>query len=136
RGGRPAAGGRGSARGRRRRGRGARARFGPRPRPAAHARRAHGGADCAPRGARRGTATSHPAPAAERPLRPRRGAFSRRAHPGGLVSAALLPVSEGAERLAHLVEDMKILVCVGSGGVGKTTTAAMLALYGAAVGKR
>lgn len=52
------------------------------------------------------------------------------------MSAARLPISPDAERLAHLVEDMKVLICVGSGGVGKTTTAAMLALYGAAVGKR
>lgn len=52
------------------------------------------------------------------------------------MSEGVLPVSPGADRLAHLVEDMKVLVCVGSGGVGKTTTAAMLALYGAAVGKR
>jgi anion-transporting ArsA/GET3 family ATPase len=46
------------------------------------------------------------------------------------------PISPGATSLASLVEDKRILVCVGSGGVGKTTTAAMLALYGAAVGKR
>lgn len=38
--------------------------------------------------------------------------------------------------LSHLVEDMRVLVCVGSGGVGKTTTAAALALYGATLGKR
>lgn len=52
------------------------------------------------------------------------------------MSAERFPLSPGAERLAHLVEDMKVIVCVGSGGVGKTTTAAMLALYGATVGKR
>jgi anion-transporting ArsA/GET3 family ATPase len=44
--------------------------------------------------------------------------------------------SEDARGVAHLVEDMKVLVCVGSGGVGKTTSAAMLALYGACIGKR
>ena len=38
--------------------------------------------------------------------------------------------------LARLVEDMRVLVCVGSGGVGKTTTAASLGLYGAMLGKR
>lgn len=38
--------------------------------------------------------------------------------------------------LRHLVEDRKVIVCVGSGGVGKTTTAASLALYGASLGKR
>lgn len=41
-----------------------------------------------------------------------------------------------ATELGHLVEDMKVLVCVGSGGVGKTTTAALLGLHGARVGKR
>ncbi len=40
------------------------------------------------------------------------------------------------EALAHLLEDKKVIVCVGSGGVGKTTTAAALGLYGAALGKR
>lgn len=38
--------------------------------------------------------------------------------------------------LARLVEDMRVLVCVGSGGVGKTTTAAALGLYAASLGKR
>lgn len=38
--------------------------------------------------------------------------------------------------LAHLVEDMRVLVCVGSGGVGKTTSAAALALFAATLGKR
>jgi len=37
---------------------------------------------------------------------------------------------------AHLVEQHRILVCVGSGGVGKTTTAAALALHGAMTGRR
>src|SRR2546425_13005174 len=32
--------------------------------------------------------------------------------------------------LAHLVATHRVLVCVGSGGVGKTTTAAALALWG------
>jgi anion-transporting ArsA/GET3 family ATPase len=38
--------------------------------------------------------------------------------------------------VARLVEDMRVLVCVGSGGVGKTTNAALLGLYGASLGKR
>jgi anion-transporting ArsA/GET3 family ATPase len=38
--------------------------------------------------------------------------------------------------LARLVEDSRVLICVGSGGVGKTTTAATLGLYGASIGKR
>ncbi len=37
---------------------------------------------------------------------------------------------------ADVLADKKILVCVGSGGVGKTTTAAALALAGARAGKR
>jgi len=38
--------------------------------------------------------------------------------------------------LASLVAERKILVCVGSGGVGKTTTAASLGLAGARAGRR
>lgn len=38
--------------------------------------------------------------------------------------------------LDQLVRSRKLLVCVGSGGVGKTTTAAALALRGALVGRR
>jgi anion-transporting ArsA/GET3 family ATPase len=38
--------------------------------------------------------------------------------------------------LAQLVEDRRIVVCCGSGGVGKTTTAAALALEGARRGRR
>ncbi|HND30935.1 MAG TPA: ArsA-related P-loop ATPase, partial [Myxococcota bacterium] len=38
--------------------------------------------------------------------------------------------------LQELVQTRKLLVCVGSGGVGKTTTAASLALAGALAGRR
>jgi anion-transporting ArsA/GET3 family ATPase len=38
--------------------------------------------------------------------------------------------------LDQLVNDARILVCCGSGGVGKTTTAAVLALRAAAIGRR
>jgi anion-transporting ArsA/GET3 family ATPase len=38
--------------------------------------------------------------------------------------------------LAQLVEQKKVLLCVGSGGVGKTTTSAALALAAARAGKR
>src|SRR5436190_1048012 len=38
--------------------------------------------------------------------------------------------------LASLVAERRILVCVGSGGVGKTTTAASLGLAGARAGRR
>lgn len=38
--------------------------------------------------------------------------------------------------LQHLVDQHSVLVCVGSGGVGKTTTAAALALWGAMQGRR
>lgn len=38
--------------------------------------------------------------------------------------------------LQELVQTRKLLVCVGSGGVGKTTTAASLALAGAIAGRR
>ncbi len=38
--------------------------------------------------------------------------------------------------LADLVRDKEIVVCTGSGGVGKTTTAAVLALEGARLGRK
>jgi len=38
--------------------------------------------------------------------------------------------------LANLVRDHRVVVCVGSGGVGKTTTAATIALWGALTGRR
>ena len=38
--------------------------------------------------------------------------------------------------LSHLIATHRVLVCVGSGGVGKTTTAAALALWGALHGRR
>ena len=38
--------------------------------------------------------------------------------------------------LASLVADHRVIVCVGSGGVGKTTSAAALALWGALHGRR
>lgn len=46
------------------------------------------------------------------------------------------PAADPRLSLARLVEDMRVLVCVGSGGVGKTTTAASLGLYAATLGKR
>src|SRR5690349_4503472 len=41
-----------------------------------------------------------------------------------------------AASLAHAVSSKRILVCVGSGGVGKTTTAAALALAAARRGRK
>ncbi len=41
-----------------------------------------------------------------------------------------------ANDLGHLVRDHGIVVCTGSGGVGKTTTAAVIALEGARAGRR
>ena len=38
--------------------------------------------------------------------------------------------------LAAVVADRRIVVCCGSGGVGKTTTAAVVALEGARMGRR
>lgn len=38
--------------------------------------------------------------------------------------------------LGHLVADHDIVVCTGSGGVGKTTTAAVIALEGARAGRK
>ncbi|TMA81911.1 MAG: ArsA family ATPase, partial [Deltaproteobacteria bacterium] len=38
--------------------------------------------------------------------------------------------------LEALVRDHRVVICVGSGGVGKTTTAAAIALWGAERGRR
>ena len=38
--------------------------------------------------------------------------------------------------LASLIADHKIVVCVGTGGVGKTTVAASFAVHGALAGRR
>src|SRR5439155_447601 len=60
---------------------------------------------------------------------------------GGRVatrSLAMLSASEpvAAHRLVDVLLERRIVVCVGSGGVGKTTTAASLALAAARRGKR
>ncbi|MSP57134.1 MAG: ArsA family ATPase [Myxococcales bacterium] len=44
--------------------------------------------------------------------------------------------SAGAAALCELAGSQKLLVCVGSGGVGKTTTAASVALWAALAGRR
>jgi len=48
----------------------------------------------------------------------------------------MLSASNPVVRLADVLQERKILVCVGSGGVGKTTTAAAIALAAARRGKR
>lgn len=45
-------------------------------------------------------------------------------------------VAASRQGLADLVRDMRVVVCVGSGGVGKTTAAAALALFAAREGRR
>ena len=45
-------------------------------------------------------------------------------------------MSEPTAHLAELVADSHVIVCCGSGGVGKTTTAAVLALEAARAGRR
>jgi anion-transporting ArsA/GET3 family ATPase len=52
----------------------------------------------------------------------------------GRAGAAGSP--EGAGALADLVAERSIIVCCGSGGVGKTTTAAVVALEGARLGRK
>jgi len=48
------------------------------------------------------------------------------------------PLGAGASRteLQWLVRDQEVIVCTGSGGVGKTTTAAVIALEGARLGRK
>ena len=41
-----------------------------------------------------------------------------------------------SDSLAELIEHRSVVVCCGTGGVGKTTTAAALALAGAQAGRR
>ncbi len=48
----------------------------------------------------------------------------------------MLRATQVATRLADVLLERAILVCVGSGGVGKTTTAATLALAAARRGRR
>ena len=50
------------------------------------------------------------------------------------MTAEMLQDADGV--LARILQDMRVVVCVGSGGVGKTTTAAALGLYAATLGKR
>ena len=45
-------------------------------------------------------------------------------------------MSESASSLDRILQERKILICCGSGGVGKTTTSAALALRAALEGKR
>src|SRR5437867_10008705 len=47
-----------------------------------------------------------------------------------------MPQAAHAETLAHLVETRRVLVTVGAGGVGKTTTAAALGVAAARRGRR
>lgn len=49
---------------------------------------------------------------------------------------ALPPAVSSSQSFADVVTQKRILVCVGSGGVGKTTTAATLALAGARRGRK
>lgn len=44
--------------------------------------------------------------------------------------------ARGAEALQTILRDRRVLVCVGSGGVGKTTSAAALAIAAARLGRR
>jgi anion-transporting ArsA/GET3 family ATPase len=50
------------------------------------------------------------------------------------VSAAAAPASTSGGDLHAIVREHRIVVCTGSGGVGKTTTAAVIALEGAKTG--
>src|SRR5262249_52763851 len=59
----------------------------------------------------------------------------RRARPATRSSARSMIMSRQMT-LAELLEQKKIVVCVGSGGVGKTTTAATLALHAARRGRK
>src|SRR5207342_1001850 len=46
------------------------------------------------------------------------------------------PRDRAAVKIEELITDRAVVICCGSGGVGKTTTAAVLALEGARRGRR
>ena len=58
--------------------------------------------------------------------------------PGSGKPGSDKPLGAGASRseLHRLVRDQEVIVCTGSGGVGKTTTAAVIALEGARMGRK
>jgi anion-transporting ArsA/GET3 family ATPase len=45
-------------------------------------------------------------------------------------------MSEGTQRFAELIREREVVVCAGAGGVGKTTTSAVIGLQAAIEGKR
>jgi anion-transporting ArsA/GET3 family ATPase len=55
---------------------------------------------------------------------------------GALGSVGSLGSGAGSDGFAELVRSRRIIVCCGSGGVGKTTSAAVVALEGARLGRR
>jgi len=54
----------------------------------------------------------------------------------GDPGARVVPAAGNASQLATLIADAPLVVCVGPGGVGKTTLSALLALRQAAAGRR
>src|SRR5581483_1670085 len=64
--------------------------------------------------------------------RPRESGRRRDARGGGRGGRG----ARGMTTLAHALDTKRILLCVGSGGVGKTTTAAALAVEAARRGRR
>lgn len=57
--------------------------------------------------------------------------------PAGAVEMPRAPVDATPKPLpAHWLDDLRLVVCVGAGGVGKTTSAAALALQGALRGRK
>jgi anion-transporting ArsA/GET3 family ATPase len=59
-----------------------------------------------------------------------------RAPENGRSGRAVVPAAGNASQLATLIADAPLVVCVGPGGVGKTTLSALLALRQAAAGRR
>ena len=53
-----------------------------------------------------------------------------------MTAAPVSPASSDQRRLADVVRERSIIICSGSGGVGKTTTAAVLAIKAAEQGRR
>jgi len=52
------------------------------------------------------------------------------------TTAVAMTTAEARAEMHELVRSRRVIVCVGSGGVGKTTTAATLGVAGAALGRR
>ena len=86
-------------------------------------------------GRRRGDADGRDSVPVLRGVRLRRAAPGRRCHRRG-ARFRKRKAAPGVKSIGEVVAQHGVIVCAGSGGVGKTTTAAALAVHGAEQGRR